>query len=139
MTVHSSSGGGKGLNIALWIAQALLAVGFGMAGWMKVTAPMPELVEKMGWPGALPEPLVRFIGAAELAGAVGIVLPAATRILPFLTPVAGAGLVLVMVLALLFHLSRGELGAVPFNVILGGLAAFVAWGRFKKARILPRA
>jgi uncharacterized membrane protein YphA (DoxX/SURF4 family) len=138
MTATSSASGGKGLTIALWIAQVLLAVGFGMAGWMKIMSPMPELVEKMGWPGALPEPLVRFIGAAELSGAVGVVLPAATRILPFLTPVAAAGLVLVMVLALLFHLSRGELGAVPINVILGGLAAFVAWGRLRKARIEPR-
>ena len=138
MTANSSSSGGKGLNIALWIAQVLLAVGFGMAGWMKITSPMPELVKAMGWPGALPEPVVRFIGAAELSGAVGVILPAATRILPFLTPIAAAGLVLVMVLALLFHLSRGELGAVPINMALGGLAAFVAWGRFRKARIAPR-
>jgi hypothetical protein len=82
--------------------------------------------------------LVRFIGASELLGGLGLVLPAATRIKPALTPLAGAGLITVMVLAALFHLTRGEFGAIPGNVILGSLAAFVAWGRWAKVRIMPR-
>jgi putative oxidoreductase len=71
-------------------------------------------------------------------GALGLVVPSATRIKPWLTPLAGAGLLTVMILASLFHLSRGEANLAPINVVLGALAAFVAWGRWKKAPIAPR-
>jgi len=130
--------GTKPLNIALWGAQALLALGFGMAGFMKTTAPIDVLAANMVWPGAVPEALVRFIGTVELAGAIGLILPAVTRIKPFLTPLAATGLVLVMALAVPFHLFRGEAFPLAMNVPLGALAAFVAWGRLKKAPIGPR-
>jgi uncharacterized membrane protein YphA (DoxX/SURF4 family) len=126
------------LHIALWIVQVLLALAFGMAGFMKLTAPVAELAQKMIWPGAVPPALVRFIGASELLGAIGLVLPAATRIRPGLTALAGAGLTLVMVLAAVFHLSRGEAKMLPINLVIGGLAAFVAWGRARRAPIAPR-
>ncbi|AKU91157.1 DoxX family protein [Vulgatibacter incomptus] len=125
----------KAWGISLWIAQVLLAVMFGMAGLMKLATPMAELAEKM--PG-LPIGLVRFIGASEVAGALGMILPAITRIRPILTSVAGACLVIVMILAAGFHAMRGELPAVPMNFVLGALAAFVAWGRLRKAPIPPR-
>lgn len=128
----------KALNVGLWVAQGALALAFGMAGLMKLTTPIDELIAAMGWVAAVPEALVRFIGAAELAGAVGLVLPAATRILPVLTPAAATGLATVMALASFTHLSRGELGAVPVNLVLGGIAVFVAWGRLRKAPIAPR-
>jgi hypothetical protein len=128
----------KAPHFALWGAQILLALAFGMAGTMKTTQPMDVLVQKMVWPGALPAALVRFIGTSELLGALGLILPSATRIKPGLTPLAGAGLVTIMLLASAFHASRGELGVVPVNLVLGGLAAFVAWGRWKKAPIAPR-
>lgn len=128
-----------GLHIALWVAQGLLAAAFGMAGVMKTTKPMAELVQSMAWTGALPPPLVRFIGAAELTAAVGLVLPALLRIKPVLTPLAAAGLVSVMVLASIFHASRGEFQALPINLTLGALAGFVAWGRFRKAPVPARA
>lgn len=128
----------RGLHIALWVAQVLLAIMFGMAGVMKMTTPVPELARTLGWPGDLPPPLVRFIGASELAGALGMLLPSLTRIRPELTPIAGLGLATVMVLAIVFHLSRGEISALGITVFLGGLAAFVAWGRLKKAPIHPR-
>ena len=128
----------KCLHIALWIVQVVLAVLFGMAGVGKTTQPITELTQKMVWPGAVPAPLVRFIGASELAAALGLILPAATRIRPVLTPLAAGGLVTIMVLAMAFHASRGELLALPFNLILGGLAAFVAWGRLKRAPIAPK-
>jgi putative oxidoreductase len=128
----------KALNIGLWIVQLVLAAMFGMAGVMKSTAPIPELAAQMGWPGVLPPALVRFIGVSELAGAIGLVLPAATRIKPQLTPLAAAGLVVVMLLAAVFHIVRGEFGALPFNIGLGAAAAFVAWGRWTKAPIPPR-
>jgi putative oxidoreductase len=127
----------KTLNVTLWAAQAILAVVFGLAGIMKLILPMATLVEQMVWPGALPAALVRFIGASELAGALGVLLPTLTRIRPALTPLAALGLVLVMALAALFHVSRGEFQALPINFGLGALAAFVAWGRYKGAPILP--
>jgi hypothetical protein len=134
------AGASKGLSIALWIVQALLAFGFGMAGAMKASKPIAELAVnvKMAWVSAVPEGLVRFIGISELAGALGLILPAATRIKPALTPVAACGLIVVMLLAAGFHVSRGEFQALPFNLVLGGLAAFVAWGRFRKAPIQGR-
>ncbi len=81
---------------------------------------------------------MRFIGAAELAGAIGLILPAATRILPKLTALAATGLVLVMILASGYHFLHGEAARTPVNFLLGGLAAFVAWGRFGRAPILAR-
>jgi hypothetical protein len=129
---------GKGLRIALWVVQGLLAVAFGMAGVMKLLTPIAELGANMGWVNSLPEGLVRFIGASELAGAIGLILPAVTRVKPGLTALAGCGLTLVMLLAAAFHLSRSEWTALPPNLLLGGLAAFVAWGRFRRAPISPR-
>lgn len=129
----------KGLHIGLWIVQGLLAVAFGMAGVLKTIMPISELAAQMGWPGDLPAALVRFIGLSELAAAVGLILPAALRIRPILTPLAALGLVVVMVLAAGFHLVRGEVEALPINLAFGALAAFVAWGRYKKAPIAPRA
>jgi putative oxidoreductase len=106
---------------------------------MKTTKPIAELARTMVWPGALPPALVRFIGSAELLGALGLVLPSLTRIKPALTPLAGAGLVVVMLSASAFHIMRGELHVLPINFTLGALAAFVAWGRFRKAPIPARA
>jgi putative oxidoreductase len=128
----------KALHIGLWVAQMLLAVNFGLAGVMKSSQPIAELAKMLPWAGDVPELLVRFIGVSELLGAIGLILPAATRIKPALTPLAAAGLTTIMVLAALFHLQRGETSALPFNIVLGGLAAFVAWGRWKKAPIAPR-
>ena len=70
-----------------------------------------------------------------MPGAIGLILPAATKIKPTLTPLAALGLLTIMILAMAFHLSRGEAQALPINMVLGGLAAFVAWGRTKKAPI----
>ena len=81
---------------------------------------------------------MRVIGVAELLGALGLILPAATRVKPMLTPLAASGLATVTLLAAIFHISRGELGALPIPLVLGGLAAFVAWGRAAKAPIAPR-
>jgi uncharacterized membrane protein YphA (DoxX/SURF4 family) len=129
----------KALNVGLWLAQALLALGFGMGGFFKLTFPIEELTKQMVWPGAVPPGLVRFIGASELAGAIGVILPALTRIRPVLTPLAAIGLLVIMLLAAIFHVTRNELGALPTNIVLGGLAGFIAWGRLKKAPIAPRA
>jgi uncharacterized membrane protein len=73
---------------------------------------------------------VRFVGTVELLGAVGLVLPAATGVLPVLTPLAATGLAVTMVLAAATHVRRKEPSGVAFTAILLILAALVAWGRF---------
>ena len=129
---------GRGLHVALWIVQGLLALAFGMAGVMKVSLPIAELAEKLPLAADLPR-LVRFIGVSELAGAIGLILPALLRIRPRLTALAGVGLVTVMLLGSIFHATRGEWSPIAINAVLGGLAAFVAWGRFRGAPIAARA
>ena len=128
----------KTANIGLWSVQILLAVVFGAAGYMKATYPIGELVTYFIWPGQVHPLLVRFIGVSELAAAFGLILPSATRILPKLTPLAAAGLVLIMILAFGFHFSRGEYAVLPMNVGLGALAAYAAWGRLVQAPVPAR-
>jgi uncharacterized membrane protein YphA (DoxX/SURF4 family) len=128
----------KALHMILWGVQILLGLAFALAGSMKVGQPIDVLAGKMAWVSAVPEGLVRFIGVSELLGGVGLILPAATRVKPWLTPLAAVGLTTVMVLAAAFHVTRGEVSMMPASLILGGLAALVAWGRWKKAPIAPR-
>ena len=134
-TVPRAAATGRGLRIALWSAQIVLAIVFALAGGMKVSTPAAELA-KMA-PG-FPLALLRFIGIAELAGAIGIILPALTRIAPVLTPLASSGFVIVMASAGVLHLVRGQFGELAVVVVLGALAYFVAWGRFKRAPIARR-
>ena len=129
----------KALNIILWIAQVLLAGMFLMSGFMKVAQPIEELAKMLPWASQVPEGLVRFIGISEVLGGLGLLLPAALRIKPQLTAWAAVGLALVMLFAAGFHAFRGETSAIGMNVILALVALFIAWGRFKKAPIRPRA
>lgn len=138
-TAATTPTAGKGLNAGLWVAQLLLAAAFVMAGAMKLTTPIETLRAQMAWIDGPLGGLVRFIGASEVAGGLGLVLPAATRILPKLTPLAALLLTVVMGLAALTHLSLGEGAATVPSLVLGGLSAFVAWGRGVKAPITPRA
>ena len=128
----------RGPHFALWGAQVLLAVAFVGAGLMKATTPIEQLAAQMSWVAQVPPALVRFIGVAELLGAAGLVLPAATRILPVLTPIAAAALALVMVLAGGTHVALGEAPMVIANVVIGAVAVFIAWGRFRHTPIAPR-
>jgi putative oxidoreductase len=118
-----------GLHVALWGGQVLLAALFGGAGFAKLTTPIAELPAMIPWTGDVPEALVRFIGTSELLAAIGLLLPSVFRMQPKLSALAAAGLTTVMVLASLFHLSRGEYGVIPMTAVLGMVAAFVAWGR----------
>lgn len=131
--------GKKGLHVGLWVAQGLLAAAFLASGSMKMSAPLEQLRAAMPWVNGAMGEAVRFIGTVEVLGALGLILPAATRIKPWLTPLAALGLTVVMVLAAATHAVRGEPQVILFNAILGGLAAFVAWGRSRKAPITPRA
>ena len=128
----------KALNITLWIAQVLLAAMFLMSGLMKVSQPIEKLSESLAWTAQVPELLVRFIGVAEVLGALGLILPSLLRIKPRLTVTAALGLALVMIFAAVFHISRGENGAIGMNIILIAIALFIAWGRSKKAPIAPK-
>jgi putative oxidoreductase len=130
---HSS----QALHVSLWIAQILLAGMFGMVGFMKIATPIAVLAQKLTWVTEAPT-LVRFIGICELAGALGLILPAAFKILPRLTAFAASGLLAIMVLAVPFHIYRGEAKVIAVPVLLGVLAAFVAWGRFRAAPIQAR-
>jgi uncharacterized membrane protein YphA (DoxX/SURF4 family) len=129
---------GRGLRIGLWVVQVLLALFFLMAGLNHGVRPIEEAVKSSPWITGIPAGLARFIGFAELAGAVGLILPAATRIQPRLTPLAAVGLAIIMGLAIPFHITRGESNVIGLHVIVVGLALFVAWGRFRKAPIAAR-
>lgn len=139
-TALSAPSTGRGWTIGLWVAQVGLAAMFGMAGFNHAAMPIAALASMgMGWAADAPEWLVRFIGIAEIAGALGVILPAATRILPFLTPLAAMGFVIIQVLAIGVHGFRGEFAVLPFNLVLLAVALFVAWGRSRKAPIAARA
>jgi len=130
-----SLSGSKTWNVLLWTAQIGLAGLFLMGGWMKLTAPIA--MTPMAGSG-LPDLLIRFIGLSEVAGAIGLLLPAALRIKPQLTVLAALGFALIMVLAIGFHLARGEGAGIGMNILFGGVALFIAWGRSRKAEILGR-
>ena len=126
-------------NIGLWVVQALLAAFYAMAGSMKLSQPIEALVASgMSYAGDFPELLTRFIGTMELLGAIGIILPAATRILPGLTPLAAVGFSVIQVLAMGVHISRGEFEVLPMNVVLLALSILVVWGRTRKAPVSAR-
>lgn len=130
---------GTPLQILIWLAQLIVAGLFCMAGVMKISTPIPDLSAMMPWTGQLPAAFVRVIGLIDLAGGVGILLPALTRIKPQLTVAAALGCVVLQALAFGFHAFRGEYAVLPLNVVLFALSVFVLWGRGKVAAIRPRA
>lgn len=122
------------MNIVLWIIQVLLALLFLFAGGMKLVIP-PDVLKSMGSPNQilLPGLLLRFIGVVEVLGALGLILPGLLRIRPGLTPLAAAGLVIIMIGAtVLTFAGDGFAMAVP-PLVVGLLAVFVAYGRWRLA------
>ena len=117
------------MGIALWAVQVLLAAAFLVSGATKLSQPKEKLVKNMAWVEDFSQPTVRIIGALEVLGAIGVVLPALTGILPWLTPLAALGLVLLMAGAVYTHLRREEGSAVVPPAVLLLLAALVAVGR----------
>jgi len=115
--------------LALWTIQILLAVLFLFVGVMKLVTPYDTLAASGDWVRLVPPWLILFIGVAEVAGAIGVVLPAATGIGRMLTPLAAAGLALIMVLATLFLVSVGQAGMAPPNLVILALALTVVYGR----------
>ncbi|MEV4382757.1 DoxX family protein [Streptosporangium sp. NPDC049644] len=119
------------MNVALWVAQILLAVMFLIAGLTKATQPRENLIARLGgWVEDFSAGQIKGIGILEVLAGIGLVLPAFTGILPVLTPLAAAGLVITMIGAIVVHVRRKEYSALVMNLLLLALAAFVAWGRF---------
>jgi hypothetical protein len=117
------------MNTAIWIVQGLLALVFVGAGISKLIQPYEKLAERMGYVKDFSPGAIRAIGAWEVLGALGLVLPALTGILPWLSPLAAGGLAVDIGGAMATHLRRGEYPMLIGNLILLLLAAFVVYGR----------
>ncbi len=117
------------MNIFLWVLQGVLAALFLTAGWLKVTKTREKLESFMPWVQHYATPVVRRVGVAEILGAFGLILPAALGVAVWLTPLAASGLALLMALAGIHHLRKGEWSEATFNVVLFALTVFVAINR----------
>lgn len=117
------------MNIVLWILQVLLALLFVFGGVMKFVTPADQMAAQTGLPGSF----LWFIGACEILGGLGLVLPSLLRIKPRLTPLAALGLVIIMIGATIVSLKAGP--AALFPLVTGLLLAFVAYGRWRVAPI----
>lgn len=118
------------MNVLLWILQVVLGIYFFVTGIVHFIVP-PALPAPMAWMYGLSPGLHYFSGIAEILAGLGLILPGLTRIQTRLTPLAALGLVLVMIGAAIWHVMRGEFANIVMNLILMGLAAFVAYGRWK--------
>ena len=122
------------MKYALWIVQVLLAALFLFAGGFKLTAPIAAMTQQMPFPGAF----LRFLGAAEVLGALGLILPGALRIRPWLTPLAAAGLVIIMMGATVVTYRTMGAGMTLLPAITGVLAAWIAYARWKVVPLRER-
>jgi len=122
------------MNVLLWVLQFLLAAAF-LAHGVFLLAPPASMMEQLK---PMPTAFRLFLGVAEVLAAVGLTLPGLTRIQPWWVPCAAAGVMIVMISATIFHLSRGEVGAAVTTLILLTMATFVAYMRWKVKPILPR-
>lgn len=118
------------MSIALWIVQILVALGFLMAGSTKTFTPIEKLRTMMSWTKHTTTPIIRLVGILEILGALGLILPVATKIAPILTPIAAICLVLTMIGAVIVHLRLNEANRVAAPLVLLLLSLFVAIGYF---------
>lgn len=115
----------KTMNITLWVVQGLLAVTFVWAGFMKIVKP-----EELPFPWIKDNTnLVFLTGIVDLLGGLGIIMPTLFRIKPKLTAFVAFGIIVLMTVACVFHVSRGEAKDIGFNIFMAFLAGFVGWGR----------
>lgn len=123
------------MTYALWIIQGLLALLFVFAGAFKLFfMPVDALVKETGMPG----PVMQFISVAELLGGIGLILPSLLRIRPALTPLAAAGLVVIMIGATVLTLGKGDVAPALAPLVVGLLLVFVAYGRWRLAPVEAR-
>ena len=123
------------MNIVLWVLQVLLALAFLAHGGLLLFPPA-AIAGQMN--ASLPRWFQLFLGIAEILAAVGLTLPGVTRIQPWLVSCAAAGIMIVMISATIFHLSRGEMSSAMTTVVLLAMATFVAYVRWRVAPIMPR-
>jgi hypothetical protein len=116
------------MTYLLWIVQGLLALLFLWAGGMKLVLPL----EKLAGPIPLPGLFMRFIGVAEVLGAIGLILPGLLHIRPGLTPLAAVGLMIIMIGAAVITRMGGEIGMAVIPLVVGLLLVFVAYGRWRR-------
>ena len=123
------------MNMVLWVLQALLALAFFAHGCLLLFPPA-SMVAQMN--ASLPRWFQLFIGVAEILAAVGLTLPGLTRIQPWLVSAAAAGLMIVMICATVFHLTRGEVTSAITTIVLLAMATYVAYMRWQVAPIQSR-
>jgi hypothetical protein len=122
------------MNVVLWIIQVLLALLFLFAGGVKLVLPIEEMTKQMAMPGLF----LRFLGVVEVLGGLGLILPGLLRIKTWLTPLAAAGLIIIMIGATVISLRIGPVGPALFPLVIGLLLAFVAYGRWRIAPLPER-
>lgn len=131
------------MNAVLWTLQALSGVFWSITGFGKMlcynSSVWSQTRHDVSWFSAIPQGLFVFIGVCEFLGGIGLILPAMARVKPKLTVFAAIGLTLVMILAIGFHIARGEYNFLPTNLVLGGIALFIAYGRFFVRPLTPAA
>ncbi|NSL91218.1 DoxX family protein [Chitinophaga sp. Mgbs1] len=118
-------------HVMLWVLQVAVAAVMLMAAFMKLAEPISRLAASYPWMGQASPLFVRFMGAVDLLGALGLLLPGILRIRPALTAWTAAAIVLLMICAIIFHVSRGEGAVTGFNIAVALMAAVIAWGRFR--------
>ncbi|MET9456071.1 DoxX family protein [Streptomyces canus] len=115
------------MAVAYWIIAGLLGVFYLYASGKKIVQSQERLAPMMGWVDTVPMPVVRAVGAVEVLGATGLILPPATGIAPVVAILAAVGFVVLQILAAGLHLSRGEAKDTGLNLVLILLAAVAAW------------
>ena len=131
----NGTGKEKTMKVTVWIASSLLTFAFLVVGVGKLLASAGDLQQMSQ---GVPIVLLKLAGAGEVLGAIGLVVPAATRIMPVLTPIAATGLVLTMVGATITNIAIGEPASAALPIVLGTFAALVAWARFGPVAVEPR-
>lgn len=130
---------GLPLRALLWLAQVLLVGVYLPTGIAALFLPMAQVLAIVPWAGHVPEEILRFIGAVDLAAGLGVVLPSLTRIVPRLSVLAAVCSATLQTFAILFYVFLGALATMlPMNLTVFALSVFVAWGRSGKASIAPR-
>ena len=124
----------KALNISLWVAQVLLAASLIWAASLKLFQSTDKLSQMWPWVAQVPNALVKFTGLVDLLGGLGLILPGLFRIQPKLTYIAALCIVALMVVASIFHISRGEASQIGANIAFAAFALFIAWGRYRAER-----
>lgn len=130
------------MNAVLWTLQVFWGVFWSVTGFGKACCVDPavwnHMLPQVPWFAAVPRALFVFIGVCEFLGGVGLILPAMSGVKPKLTPIAAFGLTLIMILAAVFHIARGEYNFfLPTNLVLGGVSAFIGYGRLFVKPIAP--